>query len=455
MMEEDSNQEQGLAQLTQHQQNTVANFQEIVQIHDDSLCIQILQHNNWNLERALNSFVQGGSALSHGQEHAQNSATTSRSYNESSQASSSNPPGRQTLTPHAATQEVGNVGGGGSLLDLVFVPLRWLFQARPTSLNPNRDAQVFADEFNTEYGRNHPEFHLGSYQSAVALAFSQSKFLLVYLHSPLHEDTDRFCRQALSSESFTRLANEQLVIWAGKIWDAEAYGLSAQLGATAFPFLALLVPQSARVVQIAERVQGYVEEGVLVERLQSAIGVFAAIVARQRQEQLRREETTRLREQQNREYEESMAQERRERERQEREDRERLEAAERQRREEEEALARENARKQEREALINRLRSMFATSDNDQLQSKPGGDVAVIRFQLPRGKKISRNFLKTDKIRKLYDYLTLQFYDEGDVTKNFSVFIPHPRTEINDMEQTIEGAGLFPRGMLYVQDLDT
>lgn len=289
MMQEDT--DQSVGQLTEQQRIVLTNFQEIVQIHDETLCMQILQQNQWNLERAMNAFVQGGPITDDGTRESTRNTTlpthpTSPSYQSSTAASNSQ--AQQNVVPRTATRDVEPIGGGGSLLDLVFVPLRWLFQARPTSLNPNRDAQVFADEFNSEYGRNHTEFHLGSYQSAVARAYSQSKFLLVYLHSPMHEDTDKFCQQVLCSENFTRLANEQLVVWAGKIWDAEAYGLSAQLGSTAFPFLALLVPQSARVVQIAERVQGFVEEAPLLERLQSAMNVFSAIVARQRQEQLRR-----------------------------------------------------------------------------------------------------------------------------------------------------------------------
>lgn len=290
MMQEDTDQEQRVCRLTEQQQNVLTNFQEIVQIHDDTLCIQILQQNQWSLERALNAFVQGVPVTDESSRESTRDMNfppqSTSSYQSSAPASTSQT--QQNIPPRTATREVAPIGGGGSLLDLVFVPLRWLFQARPTSLNPNRDAQVFADEFNSEYGRNHTEFHLGSYQSAVARAYSQSKFLLVYLHSPMHEDTDRFCQQVLCSENFTRLANEQLLVWAGKIWDAEAYGLSAQLGSTAFPFLALLIPQSARVVQIAERVQGFVEEEALLERLLSAMNVFSAIVARQRQEQQRR-----------------------------------------------------------------------------------------------------------------------------------------------------------------------
>lgn len=138
----------------------------------------------------------------------------------------------------------------------LFSPVRWLFQTRPVSLNPQRDTLKFIDDFNLQYSTNHPTFHPDSYQSAVALAFSTSKFLLVYLHSPIHEDTNRFCRQVLSSPRLTTLASQYMVTWAGKIWDSEAYGLSTQLKATAYPFIALIVCQSSRMVQVADKIQG-------------------------------------------------------------------------------------------------------------------------------------------------------------------------------------------------------
>jgi hypothetical protein len=51
-------------------------------------------------------------------------------------------------------------------------------------------------------------------------------------------------------------ADQNFIVWSGKIWDSEAYGLSMQLRTSSFPFLALLVCESERTVQIADRIQG-------------------------------------------------------------------------------------------------------------------------------------------------------------------------------------------------------
>jgi hypothetical protein len=140
--------------------------------------------------------------------------------------------------------------------DLIWNPLRWLFQARPISLNPELDTRKFIAEFELKVNANHPNFVDRSYQSAVALAYRESKFLLVYIHSPMHEDTEKFCNQVLCSQNVIRFLDNNLITWAGRIWDPEAYSLSSQLRASTFPFVALLVCQSERVVHVADRFQG-------------------------------------------------------------------------------------------------------------------------------------------------------------------------------------------------------
>jgi FAS-associated factor 2 len=135
-------------------------------------------------------------------------------------------------------------------------PLRWLFQTHPVSLNPELDTRRFLADFDMKFGSQHPQFSDSSYQNAVAQAFQNSRFLLVYIHSPMHEDTSRFCRQVLCTQTFSNFVDNEMMMWAGQVWDAEAYSLSIQLRATTFPFLALLVCQSDKVVQIVRRFQG-------------------------------------------------------------------------------------------------------------------------------------------------------------------------------------------------------
>lgn len=447
--------------LTEYQQQILGNFQEIVQIQDDQLCIDLLQQNNWNLEHAVNAFMLGGAAAASSPSSRQQSRrnldaprpSTDRSTNriysteethfEQFQAQESE--GAEDTTVTSANSN------SGGLLDLVLYPIRWLFTKKSFAFNPNRDATNFIQEFQSEYGTSHVPFHRGSYQSAVAAAFQQSKFLLIYLHSPLHQDNDQFARQVLCDSTFTNFVNENMIVWGGQVFDPEAYGLSSQLSVTSYPFLALVVCQSARSVQIADRLQGIVDLEDVINRLRNVSGIYSAIIERSRLETERRAEAIRLREQQDREYQESIEAERREIERQREEEEAKIRAEEERRQQEEEAAAIELSKKLTRENEIRKLKAAFAASPEPDASP----DVATIRFQLPRAKKLTYRFHKSDKaqvrsfhlfpyillifpLQRIYDYLRLQFADEGDLTLNFSMSTTFPKMEINDFSKTIE-----------------
>lgn len=147
-----------------------------------------------------------------------------------------------------------------------------------------------------------------------------------------------------------------------------------------------------------------------------------------------------LREQQDREYQESLDAERREVERREAEEQAKLQAEEERRQQEELAAAVELSKKLSREDTIRKLKTAFQSiAEPDQ-----GPDVATIRFQLPRGTKLSRKFLKSDPMQRIHDYLSIHFADEGDVTKNFSMCTHFPKVEVTDLTQSVESMVSIP-----------
>ena len=268
-----------LSWLSAEQQQSVQMFSEISQITDVQVALEILEENNWNVDQAVDRLMSGGgSSSSGGSNGGQGSGTgssdvgmgvASAGLSSRSRSSSSNS-NRASAGNNSNNAQVGTVNTRSAsntgnrnrnqqtnpTFEMVLAPLRWLFQTRPVSVNRELDTRKFLAEFDTQYGNQHPTFMEGSYQTAVQRAFQQSKFLLIYIHSPMHEDTPRFCHQVMCTQSFAQFANENFVCWSGRVWDPEAYDLSHQLRASSFPFVALLVCQSERVVQIADRVQG-------------------------------------------------------------------------------------------------------------------------------------------------------------------------------------------------------
>ena len=252
--------------LTDQQQQLVATFHEITQLEDEELIAQILRQNNWNVDQAVNNYVAGSDAT---------------------------PAASSSSTDQQVWRNVGNdqqqsESNQNWLINALFNPLKIVFFARPAMLNPEADTRRFVNEFNAKYGYQHPTFQLSSYQTAVVQAFRQHKMLLVYIHSPLHEDTGVFCENALCSQNVTRYIDENTVFWSGSVWDPEAYSLSTQLKASTFPFLALLVCQSERVVQVIDRIQGITEEEPFLERLTSVVGLANPVAARIRTDMQRR-----------------------------------------------------------------------------------------------------------------------------------------------------------------------
>lgn len=217
-----------------------------------------------------------------------------------------------------------------------------------------------------------------------------------------------------------------------------------QLRSATFPFLALLICQSERTVQIADKVQGYVDDNQLIERVTNAMPHLEAL----RSESRMRNESSRLRDEQDRAYRASEEADRRNREMREQEE---MEARQRQ---QEEKNQRELA---DAIDLSNRLtRDSHLSQIRLRLDEEPplGPDISSLRFQLPKGVKISRRFRRTDKVQKIFDYLEVHFEDNGHEVNNFSVGTNFPKKNFEDMESTIEAEGLHPRGMLFVIDLD-
>jgi hypothetical protein len=292
-----------ISHLSEDQLSKIESFKEITNITDDYLCMQILIQNKWNLDNSLNQFVNEQNDDHHNDQEDDEDETRTledilrtsitdpllrtemirnenisierqnalRRYNNENgvnvNSSNNYTSASGSTIQHNALSEPSiptESGEAGGLTGLLLVPLRWLFQSRPISLHPEQDSLRFIEEYNNEYSTEHPIFHRHSYQNAVATAFQRTKFLLVYLHSPIHDDTQRFCQSVLSAPSLVTYTNENMLTWAGKIWDPEAYGLSSQLKVSTFPFMAVLICQSNRTVQVVERIQGVLQYTVYI-----------------------------------------------------------------------------------------------------------------------------------------------------------------------------------------------
>ena len=318
-----------------------------------------------------------------------------------------------------------------------------------TSTRPEDDVAEFINFFSRKYGRDHlTTFHTGSYIKALEEAKRDLKFLLVYLHSPCHQDTEKFCSQTLASPALRDfLINMNVIVWACSVDTPEGYRVSQALRESSYPFLALIVLRQSKMMVVG-RVEGFVAAEPLVERLQVVIRDNEAYIVAASAERAERNINAEIRQEQDAAFQETLRLD---------QERERLkrEAEEAKKREEEEERAREQA-EVDRKASIQRQKIQLAS----EVPEEPSVEVAEavrIVIKLPEGQRLERRFLRSQSLKYLYYYVFSHpdSPDEFDITTNFprKVLECKPMADGTD-PLTFEEAGLGKSTMLFVNDLE-
>ena len=281
-------------------------------------------------------------------------------------------------------------------------------------LSPRDTAARFIREFEEDYGKNSLPFCENGYAQAFDLAKKELKFLLVILLSSEHDDTSSFVRDALLSPEFVGFVRDpqnNIVIWAGNVQDAEAYQVSSALNCTKFPFAGLIVHTpsvSSTSMSLVARIAGPTPASTMVSQFQNAIAQTTPALSRVKSTRAEQDATRRLREEQNSAYERSLAQ-----------DRERA----RQKREAE--LARQHAEKEAQEKAEAKEREQRNLAQwqhwrASHIKEEPGQDIkdAVrISVRLPSGERAIRKFFPDATLEELYAfvecYRLIQANEEG------------------------------------------
>ncbi|CAI5735984.1 unnamed protein product [Peronospora destructor] len=333
--------------------------------------------------------------------------------------------------------------------------------------DPQTAARKFTYSLRRRYGETvTPRFEHTSFRDAVSTARTASKFLVVYLHSNIHDDADVFCRKAMCTEQMSTYLNNSdcIVSWAGCAQYAEGFGVSLSLGCATFPFLALLSCVS-RGVNVVEKITANLPANEIIDRLNAAVDRNTQILATARHIHQQRTEAQILREQQDLEYQESLAADRRReqevRENAEREEMERLEKEEEERCVEEEARRAEEEeirREQEYKAEIETKRVRIADGPKSHVPP-PGADykTVVIKFHLHNGTRLDHIFYAHDTLKMVRDFIDVEFFDRRITIRNYELATNFPKKVYSPdlVNVTLTDAGLAPRALMYVQDLDS
>eukprot|EP01118_Nematostelium_gracile_P001132 TRINITY_DN11162_c0_g1_i1.p1 TRINITY_DN11162_c0_g1~~TRINITY_DN11162_c0_g1_i1.p1 ORF type:complete len:436 (-),score=95.99 TRINITY_DN11162_c0_g1_i1:42-1214(-) len=381
--------------LDEEKNGILARFQEVTQEPDISRSIQVLESHQWDLSNAIQEYSGGN---------------------------------------------VNNNGWGTSIYNLGASILGMFMPSGLSNSDSTTDARVacrrFIDRFEVEHGTVHPNFVIGSYNEALAKAKAEFKFLLVYLHSNMHESTPSFCQETLCSDIFTDFVNEEMVSWAGSIQMSEAYRVSLMLNASSFPFIAVICNNLAGGVTLLDRIEGEQNTQLsrLLPRLRQLLEANSAVLVAARAEENERNADRLIREEQDQAYLESLAK-----------DQERDRIAQQQRLEQE-AIQRESQR--QTELKQKRIREM---AERIPIEPKEG---PRIQIRMSDGSRLQRMFAPSDPLRALFDYVGVKRAELGESEQDFDLVSNFPRQIFSSdrYHLTLEQAGLCPQASLFVQE---
>lgn len=437
-----------VAALTESQQLALQQFTAVTD-QDLAAAIPLLRRCEWNVQFAIARFFDGEPAVDPVAAAAAQAApqdirrqeTLMNGFTSSPRSSTSSRRALIEPAPRVVPQPESQVSTQAPMvLAIIFAPfsliysllsksfgfLGWMFPFlarawgrltasninRPTArrgaatgrrqLNPRDTAARFIRQFEEEYGTHQLPFFESGYAQAFDLAKKNLQFLLVVLVSPEHDETTSFVRDTLLSQEvveFVRNPENNIILWAGNVQDAEAYQISSALNCTKFPFASLIVhtPQiSSTAMGIATRIAGPTPPAQFIAKLRTAMQQHVEPLNRVRAQRQEQQATRSIRQQQDSAYERSLATDR-ERARKKKEEQER------QAREEKEALAREQAAD-----LYARNLSQWRKWRASSIPAEPSPDaknIVRIAVKLPSNERVVRKFAADAHIEELYAFV--------------------------------------------------
>ena len=120
----------------------------------------------------------------------------------------------------------------------------------------------------------------------------------------------------------------------------------------------------------------------------------------------------------------------------------------------EEEIKLQNAKKKEQLEKVEKMAEEFKKKfEKEPDENNP--DCCTICFRYPDGDKTKlRRFLKTDKIKELYEFvksLGNEIYTE-DGNGIFSLYQPFPPKKYENFENSLEDEGLFPNAVIQIKE---
>jgi len=299
--------------------------------------------------------------------------------------------------------------------------------------DPTRASETFMIEFERQYGQLKPNVQ-PTFQSALSKCRTEYKFLLVYLHSPYHDDSDDFCRNVLCTEVITEFVNTNFLFWMTTISIAEGFRVSSELGASTYPFLAVLCYNVRGEPTLVDIIEGNVGLHNTLSHLTVILEQHGNSLQNLRSQRLQQDTDRQIRQEQDIAYKETLAA-----------DQER----ERKVHQEEEKNKRQIEEDQkQKEMRVKRRERLKATLPTEPSAGEK--DITSLVFRFSDGSRLQRRFKASDKLQSVYDFLDAQ--ENSELPLNFVLVTNFPRKMFRDKSMILQDAGLVPQSALFIED---
>lgn len=435
--------------LTGDQTDKMLQFQDLTGIEDMTICRDVLQRHQWNLEVAVQEQLnirEGRPSLY---------ATETRAPAVVSDLVSHH----VFYTPATDGSDTGIGGLFRSIWNLFFnvcyntiitfiqISRRLLgIEYRPR-VDAVTEVLDFIRSYEEKYGTDHPVFYQGTFAQVLNDAKRELRFLLVYLHDSNMPDTELFCCGTLAHQDVIRYINQHFLFWGCAANSEEGHRTQSTLKSNYYPFLSVLVLKENKMTVVG-RFEGYADADTLIQRLASVVAEYEINLVQARADRFETSLNRSLRAHQDEAFMESL---RADQEKDRKREMERMAAEAEQRRLEEEAR-----REEERRQSIEREK--MESVDKVPEEPPPDHPEAIhVVFKLPCGSRLVRRFLTSHSLEAVFYFVFCHPMapDSFEITTNFPKRVLQCRPSDNCTRvQTLAEAGLKNREVLFVNDLD-
>lgn len=397
--------------LLPDQEEKLVNFQAITEHWDTESSIQILERNNWSLEKATTEFMM-------------NSYSNSDSFHEIYSSLPETPP-RPAFNIPAEIAEALNRDQIAPPPEKTgfFTKIRAFFEEiiTPQSSDISKAAEAFEQKVKNKRPQWTPQFFTGSLKNVISETNKLGKMLVMYICS--EQIKAEYTVQTLCNQAVVGLLSQNYVIWAVDKESSDGMLAEKLLRSSNYPCLAIISVRNVEKPVVLAKLQGQRSVEQVVEFLSAQISPI--ISYNPRQAELERERQLRAsQEQELREAERIL--------------KERVQQEELKKQSE---LLRKQAEMEEKQKRENLRQAKI-----EELGPEPNNPEATfVSFRMPNGSKLERRFDKDRKVQVLYDFL------EINECSGIEILFGFPSTVVDNLQLSIDEAGLHPKALVIVR----